>query len=507
MTATLENPWNVSTLEEFLYFCCPECDLRDQSKMNFLHHALEQHPKAKEYLKQFNELLVKEEPDEDHNDKSISETFENSYNLGTDYSEMLKCEVKVENKDNDNTLDMENEFDNISKNVSRNSKTCKHCGKEYKSNQKLRQHIERDHEGIRHKCNLCAKSFSLAGSLQSHKRTVHSDKIIPTEYEINLEVGKKNEEVLIGLVEKSDLYKFSKNTLNRTLIWEAITDQYNALTGNELDWKGVSQRWTKHLQKLKTAAEKNPKESNGEVKCDICSETFSEKDVLADHMKKFHPHAEYTPKKLKRECHICKISFRNKPDFENHYKEIHQIFSMYQCELCPKTYEKRDSLTNHINWAHTKNYNTSVVCDLCGKTYSCYISLRKHHKTIHEGKKDHVCEFCNRAFSESKDLKNHIKCVHEKIKDQVCDLCGQSFVNRWALKNHIKNIHEGIKDHVCKLCGKAFSTGSKLNEHTRSIHEGLKPHKCLHCDRCFPNRSKLKVHMKSVHRNIDLELL
>ena len=71
MTATLENPWNVSTLEEFLYFCCPECDLRDQSKMNFLHHALEQHPKAKEYLKQFNELLVKEEPDEDHNDKEL----------------------------------------------------------------------------------------------------------------------------------------------------------------------------------------------------------------------------------------------------------------------------------------------------------------------------------------------------------------------------------------------------------------------------------------------------
>ena len=29
-----ENPWTVENLEEFLYFCCPECDERNQSKEN-----------------------------------------------------------------------------------------------------------------------------------------------------------------------------------------------------------------------------------------------------------------------------------------------------------------------------------------------------------------------------------------------------------------------------------------------------------------------------------------
>ena len=41
------NPWIVGRLEEFLYFCCPECDERNQSKELFLQHALEHHPLAK----------------------------------------------------------------------------------------------------------------------------------------------------------------------------------------------------------------------------------------------------------------------------------------------------------------------------------------------------------------------------------------------------------------------------------------------------------------------------
>ena len=34
------NPWTVEHLEEFLYYCCPECDEKSQSKELFLQHAL-----------------------------------------------------------------------------------------------------------------------------------------------------------------------------------------------------------------------------------------------------------------------------------------------------------------------------------------------------------------------------------------------------------------------------------------------------------------------------------
>ena len=59
MSLELKNPWNVEDLDDFLYFCCPECDLKDQSKVQFLQHALDQHPNAKECVQQFNEFVIK----------------------------------------------------------------------------------------------------------------------------------------------------------------------------------------------------------------------------------------------------------------------------------------------------------------------------------------------------------------------------------------------------------------------------------------------------------------
>ena len=42
--------WKVSQLEEFLYFCCPNCDVKEKSKELFVKHALDHHPKARIHL-------------------------------------------------------------------------------------------------------------------------------------------------------------------------------------------------------------------------------------------------------------------------------------------------------------------------------------------------------------------------------------------------------------------------------------------------------------------------
>ena len=46
------NPWIVEELEEFLYFCCPECDEKCQAKGHFFsdHSALTNRPDAKTQL-------------------------------------------------------------------------------------------------------------------------------------------------------------------------------------------------------------------------------------------------------------------------------------------------------------------------------------------------------------------------------------------------------------------------------------------------------------------------
>ena len=42
-----ENPWDVTTLEDFLYYCCPECDTKTKDSHDFLNHAVNKHELAK----------------------------------------------------------------------------------------------------------------------------------------------------------------------------------------------------------------------------------------------------------------------------------------------------------------------------------------------------------------------------------------------------------------------------------------------------------------------------
>ena len=37
------NPWDVSSIFHFTYYCCPECDWKDQNKQNFVNHAFTYH--------------------------------------------------------------------------------------------------------------------------------------------------------------------------------------------------------------------------------------------------------------------------------------------------------------------------------------------------------------------------------------------------------------------------------------------------------------------------------
>ena len=53
-----DNPWIVSEVEHFLFFCCPECDFKERSRENFIQHALSHHPNSIDGLAHF---MVKSE--------------------------------------------------------------------------------------------------------------------------------------------------------------------------------------------------------------------------------------------------------------------------------------------------------------------------------------------------------------------------------------------------------------------------------------------------------------
>ena len=127
----IENPWTPN-LEEYLYFCCPECDMKDQSKEKFLKHALDEHPKAKEILLEanFNKVKVKQEILEDE----ISPKEEYFENL----DDMVKCEINFD----ENPLNFDQQNVNDRETTIEKNYKCENCDKNFSLLDSLKYHQE-----------------------------------------------------------------------------------------------------------------------------------------------------------------------------------------------------------------------------------------------------------------------------------------------------------------------------------------------------------------------------
>jgi hypothetical protein len=46
LLAIRTNPWSVDHVDEFLFYCCPQCDHKYKSKNLFVDHAFLNHPEV-----------------------------------------------------------------------------------------------------------------------------------------------------------------------------------------------------------------------------------------------------------------------------------------------------------------------------------------------------------------------------------------------------------------------------------------------------------------------------
>ena len=80
--------------------------------------------------------------------------------------------------------------------------------------------------------------------------------------------------------------------------------------------------------------------------------------------------------------------------------------------------------------------------------------MKKHIKTIHEGRKDYKCEYCGKLFGQNGSMWTHVRMVHKGRKEE-CNICNKSFHPN-ALLNHIKQVHKGQKQFKCNICNTYF---------------------------------------------------
>ena len=79
-------------------------------------------------------------------------------------------------------------------------------------------------------------------------------------------------------------------------------------------------------------------------------------------------------------------------------------------------------------------------CDLCGKTFARRDSLKLHGYS-HKTEKPFICTYCGKAFVSKYRLHAHTLRHEKKFP---CNVCGKSYFANWALRKHMQ-LHTGMR--------------------------------------------------------------
>ena len=200
------NPWLVTKWEEFLFFCCPECEEKNQSKDDFVNHALSVHPMAKvcletievvqtgnkkEYLNHIDEkfvtktedipygleenVTVKKEHVDDVTDSLTPQVIIKTEESNDSNENIEYKDVDTEMFDDEFDLSEQEEEEEEPSNYMKKNE-CKICKKTFKNKNCVRVHIRKVHEAKKLQCHLCQVTLRDAGGLRRHIKHVH-DKV------------------------------------------------------------------------------------------------------------------------------------------------------------------------------------------------------------------------------------------------------------------------------------------------------------------------------------------
>ena len=466
--ATSYNPWTVSSVHEFWFLNCPECQFNTKEEAFFQAHAVENHPAS---LPLFGKTVKEEALDNSYEYKEnncvYAEAFENQAPSESLYVASMSPNVQIKEEFFENYE--ENEHENFSIITGLNtdkvheaiSYNCSKCDKTFSQMIGLKKHIESFHEGIRYNCEKCEKSFTKKHNLNVHIQAIHKEK--------------KSEDL-----PKDQIKKKKKKIKNLLCL---LCDKTFSKSSN-----------------LKVHTESVHEEKK--VICSTCGIACSSKETLRRHNKTVHEGIKRT---TVNKINVCPICGKNvKISMKIHIESVHEGKKPFKCSLCDSAFGFKYGLNMHIVSVHEKK--KPFKCSKCEFEATQKVNLKKHIETVHEGIKSHKCTICGAAFGISTSLKRHIESVHEHvgIKPYQCPICDAAFGLKQNLSKHMDSVHqqnktEKIKPHVCTSCDSRFAKKENLTSHIKVVHLKIKPFICSFCNHSFSRRGHMNDHIASVH--------
>ena len=441
------NPWEVSSVEDFLFYNCPECELKTKDSSVLVSHALEFHELAR-YTFSSNDHQHHHEPMLTNNE-DVFEDVKPDLDLGELGD--LKPEVKLVEEDEDIPLKPKSEKIKSFK--------CDMCDFTCDKANKLVSHKHEEHYSEpgekKYKCDKCDYQGAALKHLKRHKNQQHSDVLIQCDA---CSQTFKNKNALY-------MHKIRRHTADNP--YKCDLCDYSAKTNND-------------LKKHKLCAHEKVRAKV----CHICGKGFVLTSVLNLHITNVH----FKDGKSVV-CDKCGKSFNTPKALKEHMHNVHKSFLL--CTLCERVFPSKKKLNKHIKDEHDIECNNEqmFICPTCQSCHASSQDLNEHLKSQHNlTGNEHPCDKCDKSFPLRMMLTVHFVECHDfnpmknsevlnvskviedpQINQFNCDKCDKKFLNYRTLTGHKKQFHEenNIK---CDLCDYRTYANYKLREHIEAKH-------------------------------------
>ncbi|XP_034413850.1 zinc finger protein 646 isoform X2 [Cyclopterus lumpus] len=388
---------------------------------------------------------------------------------------------------------------------------CDQCGRSYRHAGSLLNHKKSHKTGV-FRCLICQKRFYNLLALKNHQRS-HFDIKRHTCHEC----GKafKIQKQLLNHLRRHKENQAKIQDLNNQIQALMQMNETKSDGGTQSPTSNASQAFSssrrcKQLRgakrgqiKCKTAVKSEDTGDQRPFACDQCGRTYRHAGSLVNH-RNSHKTGEYY-------CSVCNNTYSNQLAMKNHLR-THFAYKKHSCQNCGKGFRGKKQLLGH-SCADLRKEGTrgkrclksrAVKCKECKQAFLSVDQLTAHTCDGHSGSSDaqtnvssnkeerpFTCNICNRSYRHAGSLLNH-KNTH-KTGHFNCSFCSKPFTNPMALRNHTR-IHTQKKKYVCLTCGKAFRLASILHNHQRVHNRVASQFNCPACGKSFQGRSGLKRH-------------
>ena len=496
-----DNPWNVKSFDEFLFYICPECNYFSKELEGLLDHAEDLHGENYSKVKL-------------HSKIEVSETIFISNNS----SPMKQCDLKSSTNAKVE-VSMTNEHECEREPVPGHQIQLKKASKR-------KQTFERKRSGaageeLTKQCEYCESPlYYNHRDMLKHLNENHDIVVVVTDRakkqpKLNYEGLKQNEEV-------------GKETFNMSSsILKTEPEDNSTIVHNDDPLEPVENEPESNSKVLKH------NEEIGMETCAVKTEPKDDSTIAHDDPTEpieNEPISKSNALKLKHNEDIVMETCAVKTEPENDTTIVHDdpkepiekdplAISSFQCESCGMKCKTEKGFKKHLDACSNKKLKTCnnnlpdftlETCDLClakvsslkypEHRHTCELALKVHNRKDFTIRHESTCNECGEKFSDADALVQHVA-LHKKT-GYVCKKCQRQFGRASELKNHTRACVTKVMVE-CEFCKKQI-TSTYIRQHIKNMHSSDSRVKCAYC-KTEMGRNYISTHFRNQHPGIEKE--